>query len=515
MSDDGGVTPLPSSSLPVPLKRLLAKVLSLKFGGPELGARFALLIFGLTAITAARTVTFIYSVPDRSLPQIAPLLWVFHLADMIFLPGANRLPTLSAVQLVQFIAILAALFFFFLAARSTVPAILKRWHRPLARFAVVLAGLLCVLNLQGILPYPIALGSQHYGNDAITVTSCATDAFLRNENPYSQFNVITCLHDNGQQGSKTTPLQAGAFKHISTYPTKVQLQQLYLQAWQNHWKHPAEFESNYSYPAVSFLVPAIFVALHVHDLSLVYLLFYLALAGIVVWRAPTRIARRMAAIAISANAALWPTMVSGATDALYSLLVLVAWVTREKRWTSALVMGLAVASRQQAWFFLLFYVVLIWRTEGRREMWLRIGIITGVFAVTNLPFFLEAPGPWLAGVLGPIRDPMFPRGTGLIALSTGGLGSLPVGPRWLYSVLEFGALAAAVAYYWRICKKHPGTGLVLAPVALLLAYRSLYSYFLPISLLALYPALVDYIRPEEADPVSDRSAQTSPSEAAA
>jgi hypothetical protein len=85
----------------------------------------------------------------------------------------------------------------------------------------------------------------------------------------------------------------------------------------------------------------------------------------------------------------------------------------------------------------------------------------------------------------------------------------------LYSVLEFVGLAASVAYYWRICKKHPGTGLILAPIALLLAWRSLYSYFLPISLLALYPALVDYARPEEADPVTVRSGDITPSEAAA
>jgi hypothetical protein len=515
MPDDGGALRQLASSVLIPLRRIWDNAARVKFGGPEIGARFALLIFGLAAITAARTISFVGAVSDRRIPPIAPLVWIFHLADTMFLPGGNRVPTLNMVQQLQFVAIVVALAFFFLAARSTIPQILKQWHRPLARFAVGLAALLCVLNLQGIMPFPVALGSQHYGNDAIVVTSCATDVFLQNQNPYPQFDVIQCLHKNNQPAFKTTPLQAGAFKHIPVYPSRTQLEQQYFKAWLNQWKHPAEFESNYSYPSVSFLIPAIFVALHLHDLSILYLFCYLALAGIVIWRAPTRTARRMAAFAVCANAALWPTIVSGATDGLYSLLVLISWTTRKNRWASALAMGLAVAARQQAWFFLLFYAVLIWRTEGRRELWWRIGIVAGLFAVTNLPYFLAAPGPWLAGVLGPIRDPMFARGTGIISLSTGGFGALPIGPRWLYSVLEFAGLAASVAYYWRICKKHPGTGLILAPIALLLAWRSLYSYFLPISLLALYPALVDYTRPEEADPVPARSGDISASEAAA
>jgi hypothetical protein len=82
-------------------------------------------------------------------------------------------------------------------------------------------------------------------------------------------------------------------------------------------------------------------------------------------------------------------------------------------------------------------------------------------------------------------------------------------------VLELAGLAASLGYYWRICRTHPGTGLVLAPVALMFAWRSLYSYFLPITLLALYPALVEYARPNEADPIGNEQPIDSPSEAAA
>jgi hypothetical protein len=515
MTPVGGGTARPTSSVVAWLTRRWHGVTGHRYGGPDLAARFALVIFGVAAMTAARSLTFIRSVPDSKLPPVPPLIWLFHQADILFLPGSNKLPTVSAVQQVQFLTMVLALACFFLAARSTVPKLLKRWSRPLAGAAIALGCLLCVLDLQGVMPYPLAIGTQHYGNDAVAVTSCATADFIRGRNPYAEFWVPGCLYSNAQAAYKTTPLQAGVFRNIRIYPSRAQLQTEFNRDYALRIKHPPEFESYYSYPAVSFLVPAVFLWLHIKDLTILYLLCYLAVAGLILWRAPTPTARRMAILAICANAALWPTIVSGATDALYSLLVLLAWTTRDRRWVSALAFGVACAARQQAWFFLLFYAILIWRTKSRREMLLRLGIVAAVFAVTNLPYVIASPGPWFEGVFGPMRDLMFPRGSGIISLSTGGPGSLPLGPRWLYSGLEIMGLGASLAFYWRTCRTHPGTGLVLAPVALMFAWRSLYSYFLPITLLALYPALVDYARPNEADPIGDaRSIDTQSEEAA-
>jgi hypothetical protein len=472
-------------------------------------------MLGVAAMTAARTLSFIYSVSDKSLPPIPPLLWFFHQADKLFIPGANRLPNLSAMQDVQCVALAVSLVLFFLAARAGVPALLRRHYRPLAFVCLALAVLLEVLALQGTLPFPVAIGTHHYGNDAVTVTSCASDEFLAGANPYRAFRVGPCLYQFGMNGSKTTPLQAGAFKSIRIYPTKQQLNHEFNLAVEHGWQFPAEFESYYSYPAASFIVPAIAMALRLRDLSVVYMLCFIALVVLVIRKARSETARRLIVIVATANAALWPTMASGVTDAFYSLLVLVAWMTRRQRWISSLAFGLAVSSRQQAWLFLIFFAILILRTEGRKELLWRLGIIAGIFLVTNLPYLVASPGPWLEGVFGPMRDPMFPRGTGIIALSTGGAGALPLGPRSLYDALEGIALLASAAYYWRICRTNPGTGLVLAPVALFFAWRSLYSYFLPISLLVLYPALVEQARPP-VHGTGDEQTDTSPlAEAAA
>jgi hypothetical protein len=496
MRDEDGPSILHLSSIKRLPRRILHRLASLRFGGPNLGARFVLLLFGVAAMTGTRNLSFVRSVPDSSLPPIPPLLWVLHLADTTFLPGMSRLPNLTAVQDVQALTLALALICFFMAVRSTVPAWLLRHYRPLAYVALGVSIPMQLLTLQGMLPYPAALGTQHYGNDAVTVTSCAVNSLLGNNNPYRTFRVIDCLNDNGMQGQKTTPLQAGAFKNVRIYPNRKQLDRVYRDALAHHQAFPPEFESSYSYPAASFLVPAIPVALHLTDLTIVYFLCYLAIVGLVLWRARSRIARRLTLIVVAANAALWPTVQSGATDALYALLVMVAWFTRERRWPSALAIGLAVASRQQAWFFLLFYAVLIERTEGRRELLWRLSIIGSVFLATNLPYLVNSPGQWLAGVLGPVRDPMFARGSGAVAFSTaGGAWALPLGPRSLYTVLEVIGVLGSLLVYWKICRKHPNTALVLAPLGLFLAWRSLYSYFLPLTLLALYPALVEYGSP--------------------
>jgi hypothetical protein len=497
MRDEGGPA-IPHSSffdhLP---RRILHRLLSLRFGGPEVGARFALLFFGVMAMSAARNLSFVHSVPDRSLPPIPPLIWLFHQADKVFLPGMNRLPNLSAVQDVQAGALALALVCFFMAVRSTVPGWLLRGYRPFAFAAFVLSIPLQLVTLQGVLPFPAALGTpHHYGNDAVTVTSCAVNSALDWQNPYRTFRVIPCLEANGMQGQKTTPLQAGAFKQIRIYPSRKQLNDEYGEALTHHWPFPAEFESSYSYPAASFLVPAIAVAVHLTDLSIVYLIFYLGIVALVLWRARNKVARRLTLIVVGANAALWPTIQSGATDALYSLLVMAAWITRDNRWLSALALGVAVASRQQAWFFLLFYAILIERTEGRRELVWRLGIIGGVFLAANLPYFIDSPGQWLTGVFGPIRDPMFARGSGIVAFSTAAdAWALPLEPRSFYGVLEVLGLLGSLVVYWKICRKHPNTALVLAPLGLYFAWRSLYSYFLPLTLLALYPAMVEYVNP--------------------
>jgi hypothetical protein len=78
---------------------------------------------------------------------------------------------------------------------------------------------------------------------------------------------------------------------------------------------------------------------------------------------------------------------------------------------------------------------------------------------------------------------MFPRGAGLVFLSTNG--GAPLLPSNVYAVMEGIALAASLWYAWRTRRTSPEIGLVLAIVPLFFAWRSLFSYFFLLPLYAL------------------------------
>ena len=455
--------------------------------------RLFLVILGLAAMAAARSLTFIGLERDVTEPSVPPLLWLFHGADTLFLPGANRLQGHTPVFDLQCAALAIALICFYFASRATVPLVPAVVGRALLALTLCLGLLLAILDVQGFLPYRLTIGgTRHYANDAVVATNCAARAFLRGEDPYRTFRVIPCLRGSMDQAFaaiKTTPLQAGAFAHVRLYPSTPQLIARFRIDEARHEAHPAEFESNFSYPAASFLIPAVVIWLGLGDLSIFFTICYLAVGALALWCA-RGVARAYVALALLANAALWPTVSSGATDSLYVLLVALAWTWRERRWPSALLMGLAIATRQQAWFFAPFYLILIWRVYGRRDAFGRAAVMAVVFAVANVPYILAGPGEWLLGVVGPLRDPMFPLGNGIIALSIGDRHTLPLLPRPAYSLLELLGLAVALFWYWRTCRAHPNTGLVLATVPLFFAWRSLFTYFEPLTLLVLYPAFV-------------------------
>jgi hypothetical protein len=325
-----------------------------------------------------------------------------------------------------------------------------------------------------------------FGNDAVTMSSCATDLLTRGLNPYTHAGIIECLWTHGyyRDGNLTTPLQQGAFSNVAVYPAKVHLDQELRRVGQLQIEHPPEFESQVSYPAGSFLFPALAWLAGVQDLRLFFVLCFLGAYLFVLARAPRRLWPWIALIAYS-NMTVWTNAVSGASDALYIFLVLIGWSLRRRPVASAVAMGLAVTARQQSWFFLLFYAVLTMQEEGLGGLWRRGRIIAAIFVATNLPFVVLSPGAWLSGVLSPVADPMFALGSGIIALSLGAADTVPLAPRWLYAVLELAALGGCLVLYARVCRRWPHLGLILAVVPLFFAWRSLFSYFYPVSILVL------------------------------
>jgi uncharacterized membrane protein len=181
-----------------------------------------------------------------------------------------------------------------------------------------------------------------------------------------------------------------------------------------------------------------------------------------------------------ANVSMLTSVLNGNVDMLYILLVLLAWLLREKRWWSVLFLGLACATKQLAWFFLPFYAVLIWRSMGLKEAAGRLSIAGAIALAINLPFILWNPHAWLAGVLAPVADPMYPSGAGFVALGLNPL--FPLLPGVVYTTLEALAMLFCIACYWRVCKSRPESAMLLAILPLFFAWRSLPSYFYCIAL---------------------------------
>jgi hypothetical protein len=348
----------------------------------------------------------------------------------------------------------------------------------------------------------------HYANDAVAATECATHLFLQGHNPYTSFNLVDCFARHGLNGVYTTPLQAGRFAPIHLYPTQPDLLRTFAQIRHDHLQHPAMFESFFNYPAGAFLLTAPFAALGWHDLSTFYLFWALLAYAVLLWRAP-RSWRPWLLIMAAAHTTLWTNIADGQSNVLDACLILAAWATWRRLWLSAALLGLAVATRQEAWLFTPFYLVLCGRLVGWRAVAGRLAVITGVFGLVNAPFIALSGRAWLHGVMGPLTDPMFPLGQGAIALATSGV--LPLWPREVYAGLELAACMVCLLLYLRICRRHPSTGPVLALVPVIFAWRSLFTYFyVALPLVCLWVFIVAISAQDSAPGVSRGTGQRLP-----
>jgi len=180
-------------------------------------------------------------------------------------------------------------------------------------------------------------------------------------------------------------------------------------------------------------------------------------------------------------ASLTAFTVGGSSDLLYALPLAIAWMYRDRKW-AALPFGLAIATKQIAWFFIPFWLITVATERGWRAAGRDLGIATGVFAITNLPFIVHDAQAWILGILTPLVEPMFPRGSGLIFLFTNG--DLPLFPSIVYAVAEVVAGIVCLVVAWRSRRTSPELGAVLAIVPLYFAWRSLFSYFFLLPLFA-------------------------------
>jgi hypothetical protein len=338
-----------------------------------------------------------------------------------------------------------------------------------------------------------------YTIDAGAATDCATQLFLHGRDPYTNVHMLSCLNSHGLAFDQTTPLRAGAFRGLSTYPSgngtdgklgSVKFDSLmksrYGKDLSLEKRDPnyvtQDFETRFDYPGGAILIGAVAWALGVRDLVGLFLSAVI-IASYLIYRAADRRTRLITALLLIGDAPLLLASAFGATDVLYALILVLYWQSRDRPLPSGLLLGLAMATRQQAWFFAPFLLYLGWRTGGWRDVRFRLLPALLVFALCNVPFILLNPGDWLAGILGPVRDPLFAEGVGAVAIPIVLL-KQQLGSPLLYAVAEIVVYFLAFRLFTRRCLDAPGLAMLLPMLPLVFAWRSLYTYFLVLPLLA-------------------------------
>jgi hypothetical protein len=329
-------------------------------------------------------------------------------------------------------------------------------------WALVVVAVLPILAVAGIrrplrdaLATGVALGAyvlvgtvlilgKSYHVDSVAVVHEAANLFVAGHDPYHDLNVVQALRHFGVDPTLATHLEDGS--DVSTY----------------------------NYPAVSFLVPAPFVAFGLKDVRFLYLAEIVAMSLLLIRevRVPWR---PLVTAAIVGNAIILRQNVLAGVDPLWAILAVLAFLFVARRWSSPILLGLACATRQPAWFFVPFYLLAIWKRDGRREALRRAGIAAAVGAIPNLPFFIHSPGDFLGGVLMPTLGPLEPYGVGHIRFAMDG--ELPLLARGIYGALSITAMAALLVVLSRSWRKLPNGTLVFPSLILWFAWRSLQNYF--------------------------------------
>jgi hypothetical protein len=326
-------------------------------------------------------------------------------------------------------------------------------------------------------------------NDATALCHQAVVNFIDGDNPYTESNIGSALAEYDVHLDKLTPLREGSFAEVFPYPETEQIELIAQEAIANPYNIPLELESKLGYPAGCFLVPAPFVILGIGDLRLVYLLIILPVLAYAVWKAPPGF-RILTAAALLISLDFWNSLAAGETGFLCFPFLLLAWILPRKRlWLPALCLGIAVAIKQVALFFLPFYLILIFREEGLKKALSSLAIIAAAFLIFNAPYIIGNPGLWLSSVMSPMTDNLFPLGVGIITLVTGGI--VDIQSPLTFTILELVVFAVVIAWYFRHCLRCPNTGPILAILPLFFAWRSLWPYFFYFDFIVLIAVIIN------------------------
>lgn len=315
-------------------------------------------------------------------------------------------------------------------------------HRRLAshELAAVTIGLVAYASVG----FSYVVGTPYHA-DAVVAPHRAAELLLQGREPYAAFDLTDALARFGLDAQLATHLVDG------------------------------EVLRTYAYPALSFLVVTPFVAAGIDDIRWIYLFEILVLALLV--SARLRPSWRPFALAtVVGNEVIARQSVLAGIDPTWALLLLLAWIARDRRWLSPLLLGLAIADRQPAWFAAPFVVVAAAQEYGRSDATRRAGLAVLVALLVQAPFLVLSPLRTVTSVLGPLVAPLVADGVGLMQLGvTARYATLF--PREVYTATALVVLVALLVLLWHRSRDVTSAPLVWPFLALYFAWRSLQNYF--------------------------------------
>ncbi len=319
--------------------------------------------------------------------------------------------------------------------------------------------------------------------DSTVLTIQAVENLLEGKNPYAYSNIVTALIEYGSSYKQTTPLKVGRLADTFPYPSDEQLAEIWESALADTSRIPEELDTVMCYPAGSFLFLAPFYAVGIDNSTLIYAVIVIAAIAYTAMQIP-RGKRLIFIIAAIISMDIWNCVFNSSISNMAFPFLLIAWVTLDKKNNvSPIAMGIAAAAKQTAWFFIPFYLILDWKTNGFKAALKSTAIIGLVFFAVNGYFIFQDPQLWFDSVIYPMTEPAFPEGVGIITWVTSGLVNMQ--SQLLFAIMEIAVFAGAVIWYIRNAKKYPDAGPLLAVLPLFFAWRSLSSYFFYITIIVL------------------------------
>jgi hypothetical protein len=296
------------------------------------------------------------------------------------------------------------------------------------------------------------LNGKGYHVDAVTVPHVAAQQLLAGHDPYTTFDLPAAMAQFGMNPELVTHYEDGSVVR------------------------------SLSYPALNFLLVTPFIAAGVTDIRWIYLFEIIGLILLLLRKVHIPW-RPLVSAGVVGNTVIVRQNILAGVDPTWWVLLTVAWIFVESRWLSPIAVGLAMASRQPAWFAAPFYLLAMWKRDGRAEALRRAAIIGIVALLPNLPFIIDNPVAFFEGVGSPMLGALAPYGVGFVRLGLDG--AFPLLPRAVYGALAAVSFVTMLAVLWRFWRSVPIGGVIFPFVPLYLAWRSLQNYFGSIPLLAM------------------------------